>query len=192
MQLREVGTKYWVKAWSLDNKSRQRVKAVVSEATERQALFQPQEISQNLSESRKLGSGICSEVDANDDLSMESQGLEFLFSRPSPHAASSPMAQKQQVGNVQPSSPATGIQQPMPTPVPENLWRKSLPTASSITIQVNPRKRSVSTEGASQPFREFSRSPLSIRPTQGQSAESNGEYSLGAPRNNGGEIYYPA
>lgn len=67
MQMREVGTKYWIKAWSLNNKSRQ---VVFSDAIERQTVFGPHEIerSLNLSESRKLGSGIRAEDNPSEEV----------------------------------------------------------------------------------------------------------------------------
>jgi hypothetical protein len=62
MQMREVGTKYWVKTWSWTNPAttpgRRVRKILLSEAHDRQALFTPQEISRNLAVSYDLGPGM--------------------------------------------------------------------------------------------------------------------------------------
>jgi hypothetical protein len=194
MQLREVGTKYWIKAWY---KSKTQIRAVLSEATERQALFQSQEISHNLSESHELGSGIRSEEDLSDDhdLPMGSQKLSQQGSGPFQHIAEPTAAdaitkQKKPQDNVLSPSTTTIFQPPSSVSYPANLEGDSIPaTSGRSTLPSNPRKRRGSTEGARQPFREFSKSPMNIRPTQRQSIESNSEYSLGAPRNNGGKRY---
>ncbi|KAH8756517.1 hypothetical protein BGZ57DRAFT_772360 [Hyaloscypha finlandica] len=65
MQMREVGTKYWVKTWSWTKpaKTKGRVQQILRfEADERQALFTPQEISRNLAASYDLGPGMRKEV----------------------------------------------------------------------------------------------------------------------------------
>jgi len=65
MQMREVGTKYWVKTWSWTKaaKTKGRFRRVLlSEAHEHKALFAPQEISQNLAASYNLGPGMRKEV----------------------------------------------------------------------------------------------------------------------------------
>lgn len=194
MQMREVGTKYWIKAWSLNNKNKKQITAVLSEATERQALFQPQEISHNLSESRKLGSGIRSEDDPSDhDFPMEPQELNQQSSQSFQHIVSSSqtgaiIARRQPEDNVPSPSATAGFQPPSLVTYAENLEGDNLPvTSAKSTLPSNTRKRNASADGARQLFRTFSRSPLNIRPTQRQSIESNSEYSLGAPRNNDGQ-----
>jgi len=65
MQMREVGTNYWVKTWSWTKpaKTKGRVRQVLlSAAHEHQALFSSQEISQNLAASYDLGPGMSKEV----------------------------------------------------------------------------------------------------------------------------------
>jgi hypothetical protein len=195
MQMREVGTKYWIKAWSLNNKNKKKITAVLSEATERQALFQSQEISHNLSESRKLGSGIHFDDDPSDDhdFPMEPQELNQQSSRSIQHIVSLPqaaaiIAHRQPEDNVPSPFTTASFQPPNLVTYAENLERDYLPvTLARSTLSSNPRKRSASADGARQLFRTFSRSPLNIRPTKRQSIESNCEYSLGAPRNNGGQ-----
>jgi len=76
MEMKEVGTKYWIKAWALEKRNTtdpNKRKAVFSKVEERQALFRPQEISQSLLESIRLGKGIrmaedVDEVSEDEDL----------------------------------------------------------------------------------------------------------------------------
>jgi hypothetical protein len=65
MEMREVGTKYWVKTWSWTKpyKTKGRVRQILcSEPSDREALFTPQEISRNLAVSYDLGPGMRKEV----------------------------------------------------------------------------------------------------------------------------------
>jgi hypothetical protein len=65
IEMREVGTKYWVKTWSWTKpyKTKGRVRQILfSEPSDREALFTPQEISRNLAVSYDLGPGMRKEV----------------------------------------------------------------------------------------------------------------------------------
>jgi hypothetical protein len=66
--MREVGTTYWIKVWSYNNSKK--MKEVFSEAIKRRALFNSQQMSRHLSESCKLGTGIRSEDDPEDDIDL--------------------------------------------------------------------------------------------------------------------------
>ncbi|KAE9366137.1 hypothetical protein N431DRAFT_430296 [Stipitochalara longipes BDJ] len=77
MQMREVGTKYWVKTWSWTKpaKTKGRIRQILlSEAHYRQALFTPQEISKNLAVSYELGPGTRKQVDNYGDRESEILG----------------------------------------------------------------------------------------------------------------------
>jgi hypothetical protein len=58
MQLKEVGTKYWIKAWSLNNKRMDTAVPIDSKKLGCESIFDTHEISQNLSRSFELGSGV--------------------------------------------------------------------------------------------------------------------------------------
>ncbi|TAQ85863.1 hypothetical protein B7494_g5806 [Chlorociboria aeruginascens] len=58
MQMSEVGTKYWIKAWSLKNKRPESATAVLSKPVEFRSLFTQDAISENLDHSFKLGPAI--------------------------------------------------------------------------------------------------------------------------------------
>jgi hypothetical protein len=65
LQMREVGTKYWVKTWSWTKpyRTKGRVRQILSsEPSDREALFTSQEISRNLAVSYDLGPGMKKEV----------------------------------------------------------------------------------------------------------------------------------
>ena len=65
MQMREVGTQYWVNTWSWTKpyKTKGRVRQILSSLPEdREALFTRQEISRNLAVSYDLGPGMRKEV----------------------------------------------------------------------------------------------------------------------------------
>jgi hypothetical protein len=58
MQLKEVGTKYWIKAWSLNSKRMDTAVPIDSKKLDCESIFDTHEISQNLSRSFELGSGV--------------------------------------------------------------------------------------------------------------------------------------
>jgi hypothetical protein len=191
MQLREVGTNYWIKAYYLDNKKEKKYASVRSEATERQALFHAQEISQNLSQSRKLGSGIRFEGDPADDVDVSTELQQ-------PHQTTSNSEQSRPADSIStcgmskesvPSpDPIAGEPAPRFVQYPSKLDSGIYPsTLATPGFPPNPKKRTASGESPRQRLHKFSKNPLNIRPTQRQSIESSGEYSLGTRRNNGGK-----
>ncbi|KAG4436250.1 hypothetical protein IFR05_008269 [Cadophora sp. M221] len=57
MRMSDVGTDFWIKAWSLQNKSRKTLVEMTSRPSANVTLFTHQDISESLSESWKLGMG---------------------------------------------------------------------------------------------------------------------------------------
>ena len=197
MQMREVGTKYWIKAWSPSTKGRKNMKVVFSDATERQTLFGLHEIerSSNLSESRRFGSGLRVEDGPSEEsaLPVESQQTNPQTST-TDHILPSSILKESSSTQVQMPGPASSsishttieapmsephLRQPQPRPVPSSTEHKSSP----ITV---PNKRSVMGQDAAQ-SRMISRSPLQNSKTPQRQRIDGSSKSLGSPRKNGGE-----
>jgi hypothetical protein len=196
MQMQEVGTKYQFKTWSWTKpaKTKGRVRQILlSEAHERQALFNPQEISENLAVSYDLGSGTRTEVSRGD----EEPQSETL------HRQHEVLVQQQQQVTKDPSAAQNLPKQAAHVTYSSSHGPMTATLASLIAAQINQAtdKRHLSVPSSfgtrevmsshSGRFqdRQPSRSPLrTARPTQRQSIEGNAEYSVGAPRNNGGEL----
>lgn len=173
---------------------------VFSDEIERQSLFGPHEIkrSLNLSESRKLGTGVRADDDPSEEPELPAEATQLSRKTSSTHQPilSSPQ-DKRIPGQSQPPKTAS-------LPVPVTTIEESSPEHSSRQPQIgtfsiehsrssigpNSRKRSASTQG--DPRRQdFSRSPLQdLRAPQRQSTECTSEYALGARRNNGGTSNY--
>jgi hypothetical protein len=195
MQMREVGTKYLFKTWSWTKptKTKGRVRQVLSsEAHERQALFNPQEISQNLASSYDLGSGKGKEVDGGDGDTETSRRLHEVLHQHQQAATKKPSTaqvfQKQAAHAVfsSPEASITAAAVPLRgSKIRHNTETRQISAPSAfVTQKVN------SLQGGSSQDRQPSRSPLrTARPTQRQSIEGNAEYSVGAPTNNGGKLH---
>ena len=156
--MKEVGTIYWIKAYFWSRESKKFI-AVLSEPTDRLAVFQPQDISYLLWQSRKLRRGTRFEDDPSNDLD--------IFVEP-------------QQANEATSLP--GLSQ-----LADRISTHELLNPAASGFETSSRKRTASAETAQEPLRKVSRSPLNARPAQRQSTESTGEYSLGAQRDDGGK-----
>jgi hypothetical protein len=196
MQLKEVSTKYWIKAWSLRKPEVGCVKpsprAWTSAPTERNALFTRQEISKSLSESFKLGKGLSRDVGANED------ALNLLRDRPQPHCdaysshqpSASSLPQKasrktmQLVEKVATSSNIPGeerltaVQPSLVSPLDENRLAQTNLLPRRLLIQDRPTPNLLQSSPNSQ---------RDVGPSHRQNTERNVEYSVGPRRNNGGE-----
>lgn len=166
MQMREVGTTYWVKAWSYNN-SKQNMKEVLSESIERQTIFNSQEISHHLWESRQLGPGIRAEDDPEDDIDL---AIELRQPERRGSGSLQPPTQLQPIGQTpEYDTPVTEYSE-------ESMVGSSPVSQTASSITHNSTEGSVSTQGARQHPGIFSRIPHhNVRPTQRQSTESSSD-----------------
>jgi hypothetical protein len=193
MQMREVGTKYWVKVWSFflsPGGDHEALTAHCFQAKERDAVFASQHLSQNLAESYRLAPGLEErEIRAGGNAAASSQVLKNPNSnRPeSPSLprrvdlsqfqdrtdrAQSSLVNESSVSNKRPSH------QTPPAP----------PVSTLTTSTVSGAKRTASTHGGRGKLQANSQSPLrTSQPTQRLSTKSGVEYSLGASRHSGGK-----
>lgn len=175
MQMREVGTKYWVKTWSWTKpaKTKGRVQQILlSEADECQALFTPQEISRNLAASYDLGPGMRKEAGNEDGESRRAHQHDKGAKDPSTaHSLANQALHVESSSRIASTIVVDQAPHGNHTSAPSSSFRHDLLSAQWDFSQ----------------YRQQSHSPLrTVRPSQRQSIEGNAEYSIGAPRNNGG------
>jgi hypothetical protein len=164
MELKDVSTRYWIKAWSFKSKRTKTAVPIVSPPENGESLFDRQKISQNLLKSFELGSGIGKSQVPREVIESERHHLARGEERPSnmSHSSSSPRFEQR------PSATAirAGHFTPMDPPFPHVERRGSLPDCDW-----------------NDPVQNLSKpSELRMR----QSTDSSVEYAEGAPRNNGG------
>lgn len=191
MEMREVGTKYWVKTWSWTKpyKTKGRVRQILSsEPSDRKALFTRQEISRNLAVSYDLGPGMRkennNEVTAPARVGQQSGLTDQHKGTGVPSAAQSLLNQVPHVASTFPNAPTITVQPRIGVSEAQQTTAKRNVCAapSSHTRELLSAQWDLSRDWQS------SHNPLrTARPTQRQSIEGNAEYSLGAPRNNGGK-----
>jgi hypothetical protein len=201
MQMKEVGTKYWVKLWWWKEGQTKRYRELVtslSEPQERLALFNSQEISRGLSISYKFGAGtrLEGEIDrteANNQLNRQrsdnpGQKSDRVVDATGPSIQPrSPIVEHilSQLSNIESEQ-----SQSSPSPrAPRALVAPMLSMTAQNALSDLQKKRTTSTPD---PLADMSPSPSQsslkfIRPTKRQSTENCVEYSVGAPRNSGGK-----
>jgi hypothetical protein len=163
MELKDVSTRYWIKAWSLQNKRAKTAVSIVSSPMISESLIDRQKISQNLLKSFELGSGIA-KTQVREMVDSKRHHLARGQERPSnmSHSFSSPRFEQR------PSAMAinTGHFTPMDPPSSHVERWGSLSDRDRNGLVPNPSKAS----------------EVRMR----QSTDSSVEYAEGAPRNNGG------
>jgi hypothetical protein len=188
MQMREVGTEYWIKIWSFAKSHNGDSEELIThrfQALKRDRIFGSQGLSRNLAESYRLGSGLeKSKTSESGNATGSFQVLEGSISnRPESPSVNRPVdwsqfrdetnpVQSSAVNGSSSSSEKLNLRTPPAPPVS---------TASGV-------KRTAPSDGGRGKLQANSQSPLrATRPTQRQIHKGSVEYSLGASRNNGGK-----
>jgi hypothetical protein len=163
MELNDVSTRYWIKAWSLRNKLAKTAVPIVSSPMISESLFDRQKISQNLLKSFELGSGIGKSQVPREVVESKGHHLARGQERPSDmsHRFSSPRFEQRRAMAIN-----AGHFTPMDPPSSHVERRGSLSDRDRTGPVPNPSKGS----------------EVGMR----QSTDSSVEYAEGAPRNNGG------
>jgi hypothetical protein len=161
MELKDVSTRYWIKAWSLKNKRAKTAVPIVSSPMISESLFDRQKISQNLLKSFELGSGIGKSQVLREVVESKRHHLARGQERPSDMSQSLSSQRFEQRPAIN-----AGHFTPMNPPFSHVERRGSLSEHDRNGSVPNPSKAS----------------EVRIR----QSTDSSVEYAEGAPRNNGG------
>ena len=198
MQLKEVSTKYWIKAWSLQRpkvgRGKPEPKASLSSPTEREALFTCQEISKSLSESFKLGKGLSKDAGVKEDaLDLARERLQLRREAASSRKPSAPSlpprSSDHTIQSAEKSTTASNMSDAKHSnsaqPVPISSLGEYVSVQTSSIAQRTPaqgRPTLGALHSSTNPHREIGLSP---RP----STEKKIECGVGARRINGGEFW---